>query len=104
MKTWTDYPITALGDTAGQEAPVRECKALAYDGDKYLLIEVGGVLVEVKSGYVYRRPGRRGPSGFFCRDGGWLPRAPCLSPKQLRTLPQKGSGWFLGDRKLGGKP
>lgn len=57
---WTDYPFVELGDMSGAKAPVRECKPVSYDGDKYLTIEVEGVRVEVKRGYVYKHPGRCG--------------------------------------------
>lgn len=60
IKAWTDYPITELGDTSGQESPARECEVLAYDGDRYCQIGVGGVVKEVKAGYLYSRRGRVG--------------------------------------------
>lgn len=60
MKAWTDYPIVELGDTPGKLAPVRECKVLDWDGDKYCHIEVEGVREHVKRGYLYRKAGRYG--------------------------------------------
>jgi hypothetical protein len=60
MKAWTDYPFTELGDIPGLEAPVRECRVLAYDWNKYCLIVIGGQELTVKIGYVYRKPGRCG--------------------------------------------
>lgn len=60
MKAWTDDPFEALGDTPGQEAPVRECELIAYDGDKYVTIIVEGRIERLKYGYVYQRPGRCG--------------------------------------------
>ena len=32
---YTDYPFTELGDTAGEEAPIRKCKILTWDRNKY---------------------------------------------------------------------
>ena len=58
MKAWTDYPIAELGDTPGQEAPVRECEVISYDGDKYCDVIVNGVRLSIKCGYLYSAPGR----------------------------------------------
>lgn len=60
FKFWTDYPVVELGDTEGQIAPVRECDVIAYDGDKYCTVIVGGVTTSFKAGYIYTRPGRCG--------------------------------------------
>lgn len=60
MTFYTDYPITELGDTAGEEAPVRECAVLVYHGDKYIDILIGGVEKNIKRGYVYSQKGRCG--------------------------------------------
>lgn len=60
MKAWTDYPFTWLGDTEGQEAPVREIEVLSFDGDKYCQINVCGEEDEIKAGYIYQREGRYG--------------------------------------------
>jgi hypothetical protein len=60
MKAWTDYPFPELGDAPGMPAPVRECRVLTYDWNKYCRIVIGGVELEVKLGYVYRKPGRCG--------------------------------------------
>jgi hypothetical protein len=60
MDCWTDYPIAELGDEPGKPAPVRPCKVLCWDGDKYATIEVEGVRTEVKAGYLYTAPGRCG--------------------------------------------
>lgn len=57
---WTDYPIVALGDVERQEAPIRPCMVMAYDGDKYAIVEVGGVRQQMKLAYVYTTPGRAG--------------------------------------------
>lgn len=73
MNAWTDYPILELGDVAGQEAPIRECTVLAYDGDKYADVIVGGVRTNFKAGYLYPKPQR-------CGDG------PSVSRKVLSTL------------------
>jgi hypothetical protein len=60
MKAWTDYPFPELGDMPGMQAPVRECRVLTYDWNKYCLIEIGGEELTVKLCYVYRKPGRCG--------------------------------------------
>lgn len=98
IRAWTDYPIAALGDAACDDAPVRPCRVLAYDGNKYLKIEVGGMCEYVKSGYVYTRAGRilhdwshvGEPSfrNFRLSDGGLMRDQPYLTPKQLRALPR----------------
>lgn len=59
-KAFTDYPITALGDVAGERAPIRECVPINYDGDKYSVIQVEGILVTLKAGYIYTTPCRCG--------------------------------------------
>lgn len=64
MKAYTDYPFEELGDIAYKGAPVREVKILSYDNDKYCEIEVEGILTEVKSGYLYKSPGRYGEVPF----------------------------------------
>ncbi len=60
IRCWTDCPIVALGDAPGVEAPIRAAEALTYDGDKYSAIRVGGVIVEIKAGYLYAQRGRLG--------------------------------------------
>lgn len=55
---YTDYPIVELGDTEGQEAPVRRCAFLDYDGDKYATVLVEGVPKSIKIGYIYTQRGR----------------------------------------------
>lgn len=65
---WTDYPFTALGDTPGQEAPVRPCQVIGYDGDKYCKIAILGSVMEVKRGYIYRREGRCGDAPALTHD------------------------------------
>jgi hypothetical protein len=56
MKTvYSDYPITELGDTPNQHAPIREFLLRSYDGDKYCKVQEvsSGVVTEIKSGYLY---------------------------------------------------
>lgn len=74
MTYWTDYPIIELGDEPGKEAPVRECKPIAYDRDKYCRVEVEGVTTSFKAGYIYTRPDRCG-------------KAPRISHADLHSLP-----------------
>ena len=59
-KTWTDYPMTALGDTPGQRAPIREASLISYDGDRYVRCDVEGTVIHIKSGYLHARRGRCG--------------------------------------------
>ncbi|PHR83142.1 MAG: hypothetical protein COA64_00355 [Henriciella sp.] len=75
---WTDYPIVELGDEPGKRAPVRRIDALhEYDGDRYVKLTVGGVTKEIKSGYIYTKPGRLG-------------EVPSVSRLTLATLTPKG--------------
>lgn len=60
MKAYTDYPFTELGDIAREQAPIRQCTVISYDGDKYCKIVVGKLITEVKAGYLYKEPGRCG--------------------------------------------
>lgn len=72
---YTDYPFGELGDAPGELAPVRHCVVLAYDGNKYCLVKVGGRVAEVKSGYLYLTPSRCGSARQFpARWLRWLPR------------------------------
>ena len=73
MKAWTDYPFTWLGDTAGQEAPVREIEVISYDDNKYCRIKVCGGEDEIKAGYIYQLEGRYG-------------EVPMITKYQLATL------------------
>jgi hypothetical protein len=60
MKAWTDYPFVELGDVPWGKAPVRECTVLSYDQNRYCRILIDGHHLQVKIGYVYRKPGRCG--------------------------------------------
>lgn len=60
MQAYTDYPISKLGDTPYEKAPIRRCNILSYDGSLYCKVEVGGVVEEIKSGYLYTAFGRYG--------------------------------------------
>lgn len=57
---FTDYPLVELGDTPGEEAPIRQVEFISYDGDKYVEVRVDGVSYTFKSGYLYKVPGRKG--------------------------------------------
>ena len=61
-KYYTDYPITELGDIAGEKIPtVREItEILHYDGSLYVLVNIEGVIKEIKRGYIYYKSGRAG--------------------------------------------
>jgi len=66
ITAWTDYPITELGDTPGQEAPIRQVFVVSWDGNKYasIIIPQEGrrypIIKEIKVGYLYTQPGRQG--------------------------------------------
>lgn len=60
MKAYADYPFIELGDTEGEEAPVRECEVIGWDGDKYCTVRIGDMSAQVKAGYVYKTPGKCG--------------------------------------------
>jgi len=72
FQAWTDYPIEELGDASGYAAEVRPCTVLGFDGDKYLTVEVEGVVTKLKCGYVYQRKGRLGQVPAFHYN--WLRR------------------------------
>lgn len=75
MKAWTDYPIIELSDEAGKPAPVRECRILSWDRDKYCRVVVSDVTVLIKTGYLYRRKGRYGEVPWIRQWRLWfLPR------------------------------
>ena len=61
---YTDYPVKSFGDKSGQLAPIRKCKVIAYDYNKYAWVMVYEddqvELVNMKIGYVYPKPGRAG--------------------------------------------
>lgn len=76
MKFYTDYPLSAFGDEPYKEAPIRECSIVSYDGDKYAVIDVQGVLTEIKAGYVYTAHGRQGD-------------VPAVSREILNTFPKR---------------
>jgi len=61
-KIYTDYPITELGDIAGEKIPtIREItEILHYDGRLYVLVNVEGVIIEIKRGYLSYELGRVG--------------------------------------------
>lgn len=73
IAAFTDYPILRMGDKAGEIAPVRPCKVLAYDGDKYCRVKVGRYVESIKRGYIYIRAGRVG-------------EVPCVSVRRLNRL------------------
>ena len=69
---WTDYPIANLGDD-NENAKIRECTPICYDGNKYAIVEICGKKYSIKAGYLYSKPGRWGA-------------VPCLSAKRLYIL------------------
>ncbi len=67
-KIYTDYPITELGDIAGEISPIREItEILHYDGSLYVLVNIEGVIKEIKRGYLYYKIGRSGEAPSLTR-------------------------------------
>jgi hypothetical protein len=64
-KLYTDYPFVELGDKPYTIAPIRECKFVAFDGNKYVTVDVEGHRLEVKAGYIYTKAGRNGEVPVF---------------------------------------
>jgi len=60
MLAYTDYPIVELGDIPHKEAKIRQIKVISNDGDKYSVIEVNNIRIEIKTGYIYSTPRRCG--------------------------------------------
>lgn len=56
QKAFTEYPL--FPDEFGREAPIREVKPLAYDGDKYVYVAFEGAQYSFKAGYLYSKPFR----------------------------------------------
>jgi hypothetical protein len=58
---YTDYPMVALGDVSGEEAPIRHVTVIYYDNDKYAKVQTScGHIEEIKAGYLYSKPVRYG--------------------------------------------
>ncbi len=59
---YTDYPITELGDSEGEPAPIRQVHVLAFDGDLYCKVRIHGhhYVKWLKFGYIYSQHGRSG--------------------------------------------
>lgn len=62
---FTDYPLTELGDVAGQRAPIREVEPLSFDGNKYVRFRFEGQEFQIKAGYLYIDHGRLGEVATF---------------------------------------
>jgi hypothetical protein len=64
---FTDYPITELGDIENKRAPIRKCKILTYDRNKYADVMVffqdadgdeRVVISNFKAFYIYKNEAR----------------------------------------------
>lgn len=73
---WTDYPITELGDLEKSIVPIRECRIISYDGNKYCCVQINGIEKEIRTGYLYSKYGRYN-------------QAPTISFQMLRMLNKK---------------
>lgn len=60
MKYYTDYPFKELGDEEYKKAPIRKIEIISYDGNKYCKVKFEGNILELKSGYIYKKHGRNG--------------------------------------------
>ncbi len=60
VKAYTDYPFHELGDESFKPAPLREVLLLEYDGDKYVRLQVEGLVSSTKRCYLYTKKGRVG--------------------------------------------
>ena len=79
---FTDYPMVLLGDTPGHIAPLRNCKIISYDRDKYVWIQIGkNFCIEIKAGYVYQGSAKKAKP-----DNIWRTTYKRFSRKQLNTL------------------
>jgi hypothetical protein len=72
MILYTDYPIIEFGDKEGKKAPIRRCKIINYDGDKYCEVEVIEnnlrVFKEIKRGYIYNTYTRYNPKYIATKE------------------------------------
>jgi len=62
---YTDYPFVELGDTPGEEAPIREVIPTSWDDNKYCDVVVDGISSNIKRGYIYTERGRCGDVPMF---------------------------------------
>lgn len=74
---FTDYPITELGDIANEKAPIRKCKILTYDRDRYSDVLVfytdsdgdeRAMIANFKVGYIYKNEARYDDGETFTYD------------------------------------
>jgi len=63
LDAYTDYPLAELGDTPGEKAPIRKCKILTWDRNKYCDIlvcfvdkdgDLRGHINSIKQFYLYK--------------------------------------------------
>lgn len=67
LDAYTDYPITALGDTEFEKAPIRKCTILTWDRNKYCDVlvyfvdedgDLRGHITNFKQFYLYKNEAR----------------------------------------------
>jgi hypothetical protein len=67
IDAFTDYPIESFGDVPNEIAPIRKCKILTYDRNKYCDVmvyqvdedgDLRGHITSFKSGYLYKNEAR----------------------------------------------
>lgn len=93
MRAFTDYPITDLGDRPGAPAPIRACRIVSYDGNKYAQVLVGGYVVEIKAGYLYRTAARVNS-----------PHKEAIPLADLNRLPRERVIWAVHGRQCAEQP
>jgi len=71
---YTDYPFIELGDIPHEEAPIREVVPLTWDDNKYCDVLVGGIVSNIKAGYIYTESGRCGDVPTFDPDSYFIER------------------------------
>ena len=68
LKAYTDYPLQQSEIGKGILAPIRTVGVESYDGDKYCKVWWQGMCHEIKSGYLYSKPGRIGEVPILTRN------------------------------------
>jgi hypothetical protein len=67
LDAYTDYPFLELGDTGSEEAPIRKCKILTWDRNKYCGVlvyffddygDLRGHIANIKQYYLYKNDER----------------------------------------------
>lgn len=77
IDAFTDYPFTEIGDVEFQKAPIRKCKLIAFDRNKYVNLMVfftdgdgdeRVLITSIKWGYTYKNEAYYDDAEFFTFD------------------------------------